>query len=79
MEINEGDVVRSRVDAQGMTRGKTYSVVKVHKMRRLGWVFTTVDLMDEDRKTVEGVGNVHLVLDVVATNEECERHAERDC
>lgn len=60
-----GDVVRSRVSAQGMVSGRCYRVVGVHVMRNFTGKYISYDLVDE----VDGlalqhpVGNGHLVLE----------------
>jgi len=59
------DVVRSRVTAQGMERGRCYVVARVSVRRTAFGGFTAYDLSDEYGNVVRDVGNGHLVLELV--------------
>lgn len=65
MQFKTHAVVRSRVDAQGLAKGRCYCVKSSRTRHTPFGGFTTYDLVDEDDVLVEGVGNGHLLLELV--------------
>ena len=68
MKFSVKDVVRSKVDAQGMVKGELYRVHEVTTVRNFLGGYTRYQLRTLDEKTVlENVGNGHLILELVGT------------
>lgn len=66
--VTEGTRVRSLVNAQGMTRGAVYTVVRVERRHTFVGSFTTLYVTSNESEAPGSafpVGNPHLVLEEV--------------